>query len=266
MNFPEFPWTDFLINIAALAIVPGLVALIGGILSVRGLPNTESELKLRTKRALFVLFVAGVFVTVWQQYRVVLSEEGKPNTAVAALKKAFPWLVPPQSNAPASTNHAKDVRRSLPPATTALKPTPNLGGIPPHILTVMLKGEASRLREDWERYWNEEDRHLSAPLLILPHINPQTDEIRAKIKQVEQQRDSLKAAFDADIFNHMPRIVALQDAAIQNLHGPETQEDEDKRVILRALASGTVEYTDGLGIPDYLDGLAKRIPIPPKDN
>jgi hypothetical protein len=87
---PRFPWTDFLLNVLVLAVIPGLIGLIGGLLAVKSIPSGDmsKSKKSRTQFWFLALFILYVAVTALQQYRVILADEGRPNSIVQAVTQA----------------------------------------------------------------------------------------------------------------------------------------------------------------------------------
>jgi hypothetical protein len=90
----KFPLADFLLNVIALAIVPGLVALVGGIIAAEGL--TDTHRRRRIKFGFWILFAVGVATTAWQQYRLILADQGRSSDFISAFREAFPWFKEPQ--------------------------------------------------------------------------------------------------------------------------------------------------------------------------
>ena len=97
MSPDGFNWTDFSLNVIVLAIIPGFVALFGGIAAADGL--TDKPKRRRIKLWFWGLCIVGVAMTSVQQYRVILADQGKPFGLINAFKQAFPWFKPAQETA-----------------------------------------------------------------------------------------------------------------------------------------------------------------------
>lgn len=120
---------DILINVAALAIVPGILAALGGHLAAEGIADTGRSRKI--KFYFWALFSFGVLVTFWQQFRLAEADQAREtrevwNQAVVTrilfrpvlppgigyLKSSAPHPTPgpqrPLQNAPGGINIGRD--------------------------------------------------------------------------------------------------------------------------------------------------------------
>jgi hypothetical protein len=156
----EFPWADFLINIVTFAVVPGLLAAYGGYLAAEAIQDVKRSR--RVKRYFWFLFAAGVITTAWQQYRVVLTEQGKPNSSVAALKEAFPWL----SKQPQPQSQPQP--KPLPAGSSG-----RFANITNERLHELLKSNVSDLAH-WENQWRSQESTMASIITELgnPRLAP----------------------------------------------------------------------------------------------
>ncbi len=65
-------WWDIAINVIALAIVPGVLAVLGGLLAAEGIDDQKRSRKI--KAYFWAIFSFGVIVTFWQQFRLAESD------------------------------------------------------------------------------------------------------------------------------------------------------------------------------------------------
>ncbi|MBZ5696456.1 MAG: hypothetical protein LAN36_13990 [Acidobacteriia bacterium] len=91
-------WLDMVINVLALAIVPGIIAAYGGHLAAEAIGDRRRGRKV--KAFFWILFLVGVLVTFWQQFRIAesdLARETKDTWQQALITKLlfFPPLPPP---------------------------------------------------------------------------------------------------------------------------------------------------------------------------
>ena len=90
-------WADIILNIAVLALIPGLFAAYGGHLAAEAIPDPKRERKV--KRIFWLMFVVFVLATGWQQLRVAesdLARDTKDAWADAlALRQLQPNITPP---------------------------------------------------------------------------------------------------------------------------------------------------------------------------
>jgi hypothetical protein len=75
MQWYGLSWSDILINIAALAVLPGLLAVYGGRLAAESVSDPKRVRKI--KLCFWGLFLALLLVTFWQQLRAAESEQEK---------------------------------------------------------------------------------------------------------------------------------------------------------------------------------------------
>lgn len=260
MNIAEFPWLDFLLNVGVLAVVPGIVALIGGYLAAKSLPDAEFKLKRRTKLWFSALFVVGVAMTAWQQYRVVLTEQGKPNSSVDAFKQAFPWFKqpePPQAIKPTITQKGITVPSKETKTTFSLTDEANIRDLPAGILSGKLHAAADGLKDDWLLYWDGEDGQLEKQVGLLQQDEPKN---RRAIQQVQEQRKQLRIVFNDQYINRIRSIGIIVFAAQDRVAG--TKEDRDMRTIIAGIMAGSLRDDNASRLGDlvnYLNGLADRV-------
>lgn len=90
-------WADIVLNIAVLALIPGLFAAYGGHLAAEAIPDPKRERKV--KRIFWLMFVVFVLATGWQQFRVSesdLARDTRETWADAlALRELQPNVTPP---------------------------------------------------------------------------------------------------------------------------------------------------------------------------
>lgn len=104
MEWLGLDWLGLILNVFAIAIIPGLLAAYGGHLAAEAITNPKRS---RTvKHYFWALFVFGVLATFWQQYRAAesdLDRDTKDKWAEAVVASKF--LLPP---APATIERGKD--------------------------------------------------------------------------------------------------------------------------------------------------------------
>jgi hypothetical protein len=96
VNWFGLDWESILINTCALALIPLLLAVIGGYLAAEGIADPKRS---RWIKLLFwALFVFGVVVTFWQQFRAAQSDQARDTRETweetLALKQFPPLPVP----------------------------------------------------------------------------------------------------------------------------------------------------------------------------
>jgi len=75
MNWLGLNWLDIAISVAALALIPGFVAAWGGHLAAEAIQDARRSRKV--KFWFWFLFVLGVIITFWQQYRVAVADQSR---------------------------------------------------------------------------------------------------------------------------------------------------------------------------------------------
>jgi hypothetical protein len=70
-----FDWFDIILNTAALSLVPGVMAYLGGHLAAEAFPDQRRKLNWRI--AFLGLLIVGVGLTAWQQVRASSSDAEK---------------------------------------------------------------------------------------------------------------------------------------------------------------------------------------------
>jgi hypothetical protein len=255
-------WTDFLINVVALAVVPGIVALVGNYVAANGLPAEQIKMRRRIKFWFALLFVTGIIMTAWQQYRVALAEEGKPNSSVAALRNAFPWLVsPPQPTTPSTKQPAKISPLPLHDIQ------PIVHGLPREFVARQLREQASQIQAEFKEYWTVEDEELEIKEKTL---REQPVKPTQQIEEIEKQRATLKSFFGAELEATARGADALRAEAMEllptRLH---TSIDNDEELIFDAVSSGAskpTQYDTVQHLVDYLNSLAARLDSLPAED
>lgn len=90
-------WADVILNIAVLALIPGLFAAYGGHLAAEAIPDPKRERKV--KRIFWLMFVVFVLATGWQQFRVAESDLARDTREAwadaLALRELQPNITPP---------------------------------------------------------------------------------------------------------------------------------------------------------------------------
>lgn len=90
-------WADIILNIAVLALIPGLFAAYGGHLAAEAIPDLKRERKV--KRIFWLMFVVFVLATGWQQFRVAESDLARGTKEAwadaLALRELQPNITPP---------------------------------------------------------------------------------------------------------------------------------------------------------------------------
>jgi hypothetical protein len=249
-----FNWADFAINLIALAVVPGCVALIGGIVSAEGI--TDLRRRRRIKSWFWGLFVAGVAMTAIQQYRLIMADQGRPDF-VAQFKKEFPWFREPQLTPNQSDANAKQTNHR--PVDSKGKQVANLSGLPTFVLVDMLQAQAKKIREDWKAYWEDEDLPLAKQQDLLLISGNSDEKAKADVARLKQQRSSLRAFYDDEFTGRAREAAPLVIEATKRVSA-KTKDDQNMRVILQGVVSNSLPYEIGSGqLPEYLDDLAKRL-------
>jgi len=72
MDWFGLDWLDIAINVLALAIVPGVLAALGGALAAEAIPDKTRVP--RIKGVFWLLFACGVVITFWQQFRIAQAD------------------------------------------------------------------------------------------------------------------------------------------------------------------------------------------------
>lgn len=98
MNWFGLNWLDVVLNVAALAIVPGFLAAYGGHLAAEAIGDKKRSRKV--KAFFWILFSCGVLITFWQQFRIAqadLARETKETWGEALARRVLfaPPSVPP---------------------------------------------------------------------------------------------------------------------------------------------------------------------------
>jgi hypothetical protein len=90
-------WADVILNIAVLALIPGLFAAYGGLLAAEAIPDPKRQRKV--KGIFWLMFVVFVLATGWQQFGVAESDLGKDTRETwadaLALRQLQPNIAPP---------------------------------------------------------------------------------------------------------------------------------------------------------------------------
>ncbi|MGA8732778.1 MAG: hypothetical protein WB558_02545 [Terriglobales bacterium] len=101
LNWYGLNWTDIIINVTVLAIVPGLVGALGGHLAAEGLQ--EEKRRFWIKLIFWAMCAVWILATFWQQFRVAeadLDRTTKDEWANALLSAKFPPPPAPVMMAP----------------------------------------------------------------------------------------------------------------------------------------------------------------------
>jgi hypothetical protein len=97
VNWFGLNWTDLLLNVFLLAIVPGFLGALGGHLAAEGLQDEKRRQGIKV--ILWSMFVVWVLGTIWQQFRVAefdLEKETRSTWADAEILHSFmPNTAPP---------------------------------------------------------------------------------------------------------------------------------------------------------------------------
>jgi hypothetical protein len=103
MNWLGLDWLGLILNVFAIAIIPGLLAAYGGHLAAEAI--TDPKRSRTVKYCFWGLFVFGIFATSWPQYRAAeldLDRETKETWAETIVAARF---IPPP---PANIEHGKN--------------------------------------------------------------------------------------------------------------------------------------------------------------
>jgi hypothetical protein len=102
MNWFGLDWLDIVINVVALAIVPGILAAFGGHLAAEAIADKKRTFKV--KSFFWLLFACGVFITTWQQFRIAQTDFARETkeTWIEALARKAMFPPPPVPSAPPS--------------------------------------------------------------------------------------------------------------------------------------------------------------------
>jgi hypothetical protein len=101
MSTAGFPWTDFLVNVGTLALLPGLITLAGNYWAIKDIDDPRR--RRRIKAWFWALFLVSFGLTIFQQYRVAVADQSRPNLIVEAIRAAFPGLGKPQPQQPSQS-------------------------------------------------------------------------------------------------------------------------------------------------------------------